>query len=131
MVRLNSNQNAKLHFSGPNHRNKVMLVFNRKNKENLIVCDVCCCELNTPEMLEIHKKSPKHLKKVEAHDDIMKLKEEFMKNMNSDQNKSKNENENENIVQNENASNIKDINETSLDTQNESETGKIDSNEDA
>ena len=42
-------------------------------------CDICCCELNTEKMLEIHKSSPKHLKKEDALSTIAQFKEEYLK----------------------------------------------------
>jgi hypothetical protein len=83
LVKLNTNSNAKLHYLGDNHRNKVMLVFNRvKHNPNIIWCDVCICELNTIDMLDIHKQSDKHNKKVLAQVDIFKLKQEYLAKIN-------------------------------------------------
>lgn len=51
-------------------------------------------------MLSIHENSPKHKKKAEAHDEIMKLKEDYMKELKekkeADQTKSKGDTEDEN-----------------------------------
>ena len=60
-------------------------------KENAIWCDLCCCEMNTVQILEAHKKSPKHLKKVAIYDEIMRMKDDYVKLKNLDQN-SKTEN---------------------------------------
>ncbi len=81
MVKLNSNENARLHFDGCNHRNKVMLVYQRSKIENLIWCQICCVELNTQEMLTIHETSPKHKKKEEAQAEIMQLRDEYLKTL--------------------------------------------------
>ncbi len=74
-----TNQNASLHFNGPNHQNKVMLAFHRQSRENLIWCQLCCCQLNTAKALELHNQSPKHLKKEEAYNEILELKNEYLK----------------------------------------------------
>jgi hypothetical protein len=42
-------------------------------------CEICCCELNTEQMLKIHKESPKHKKKEEAMGTIAELKEQYLK----------------------------------------------------
>lgn len=47
-------------------------------------CEICCCELNTEEMLRIHKESPKHKKKEEAIGLIQELKEKYMKHKQED-----------------------------------------------
>ncbi len=79
MVKFSTNSNAKLHYDGNNHRNKVMLVFNRvKNNPNIVWCDVCICELNTIEMLNKHQQSDKHCKKVEAQAEIYKIKQKYL-----------------------------------------------------
>lgn len=77
LVEFASNQNAKVHFDGPQHENRVMTMKSNAHKENAIWCEVCCCELNTIQMLETHKQSPKHLKKVNDLEKIIKKKEEY------------------------------------------------------
>lgn len=85
LVKFESNQNAHVHFNGVNHQNRVNLLTRIKfEKENpkgpKIWCEICCCEINTEKMLEIHRQSPKHLKKAAAVDEITKLKSEYLKN---------------------------------------------------
>jgi hypothetical protein len=83
LVKFVTNHNAKLHYQGNNHRNKVMLVFDRvKNNPNIIWCDVCICELNTVEMLNSHKQSEKHYKKALAQEEISKVKQEYLAKIN-------------------------------------------------
>lgn len=48
-------------------------------RPDMIWCEICCCELNNQAMLDIHKQSPKHLKKEEALEEIIKLKEDYLK----------------------------------------------------
>lgn len=50
--------------------------------ENLIWCDICCVELNTQRMLDIHCQSPKHQTKVQAQQEIMQMKLEFLAKQN-------------------------------------------------
>ena len=64
IIKFNSNLNASLHFNGPQHQNRIALVYFRSPNPNLIWCKTCCCELNTEKALELHEQSPKHLKKV-------------------------------------------------------------------
>jgi hypothetical protein len=70
--------NAKLHFDGPQHQNKVFLMCHRKKKnQNLIICEICCVEVNTEKALELHKQSPKHLEKEQDWLKILDLKKEY------------------------------------------------------
>lgn len=69
-----SSANAQLHFSGPQHKNRVMLVMHR---QPAIWCQICCCELNTPKSLELHNESPKHKKKEQAYAEIMEMKANY------------------------------------------------------
>ena len=46
---------------------------------NMIWCEICCCQLNTAKMLEIHKESPNHKKKEEALVEVMQMKHEYLK----------------------------------------------------
>lgn len=82
-----SNQNAHLHFTGVSHENRVRQTqINARNKELSVSsfwCEICCCELNTQQMLDIHKQSPKHSKKLQVLDEIMKLKDDYMRMKNS------------------------------------------------
>ncbi len=74
-----TNQNAYLHFNGPQHQNKVMLAFHRQAQNvSLIWCRICCCELNTEKALDLHNQSPKHKKKEEAYEEIMELKRLYL-----------------------------------------------------
>jgi proteasome assembly chaperone (PAC2) family protein len=50
----------------------------RVKTENLIWCDICCVELNTQKMLDIHCQSPKHQVKVLAQQEVMQMKLEFL-----------------------------------------------------
>lgn len=77
LVKFQSNANAQIHFDGVQHRNKVIITQNHNPATPW--CEICCCELNTTNILEIHKKSPKHLKKQLALEEIMDLKERYMK----------------------------------------------------
>ncbi len=77
--------NAKLHFDGPQHQNKVHLIcYRKKNNPNLIVCEICCVELNTEKILEAHKQSPKHLEKEQDWVKIIELKNEYETKKNQD-----------------------------------------------
>lgn len=78
MVKFASNQNAQVHFKGVSHENRLMTARMNAQKENAIWCDLCCCQLNTVQMLDVHKQSPKHLKKVNVYNEIMQLKEEYL-----------------------------------------------------
>ncbi len=81
LVKFMTNFNASLHFNGPQHQNRVMLAFHRQPSQNLIWCQVCCCELNTQKALELHEQSPKHLKKVEALHEITELKRQYKESL--------------------------------------------------
>ena len=77
LKKFNTNDNALRHFQGPIHRNKVVLMSHRRNAENLICCDICCCQLNTLKALELHMQSPKHMEKVRDMEEISELKRQF------------------------------------------------------
>lgn len=79
MVKFATNANAQLHFNGPQHRNRIMLIMQRQPK---IWCKICCCELNTNKALELHNQSPKHRKKEEAYAEIMQLKQDYKSSSN-------------------------------------------------
>jgi hypothetical protein len=63
-----------------------MLAFHRKPQmQDLIWCNICCCELNTQKALELHNQSPKHRKKEEAYAEIMELKKQYIDKISSAQ----------------------------------------------
>lgn len=74
-----TNNNAIIHFNGPQHRNKLYLVLHKQQQnKTLIWCQMCCCELNTEKALEIHNQSPKHKKKEDTYNEIMELKKNYL-----------------------------------------------------
>jgi hypothetical protein len=83
LKKFSTNDNALKHFQGPNHRNRIVLMSRRREAENLICCDVCCCQLNTLKALELHMQSPKHLEKVHDLEEISELKRIYMQNRNA------------------------------------------------
>lgn len=97
LVKFASNENARVHFKGVQHENRIRVAHMNAMKENAIWCELCCCEMNTPLILEAHKQSPKHLKKAQALDEIMKMKEEYLT---AKSNKSTSDAEQENPVKN-------------------------------
>ena len=49
----------------------------KQSEQNLIMCNICCCELNTQKALDIHNESPKHKKKEASYSEIMEMKTKY------------------------------------------------------
>jgi hypothetical protein len=74
---------SKTHFDGRNHKNRLhtwkkyldleSLPTNSKN----VLCDICYKEMNTQLILDVHRKSPAHLKEEKGRLIVRRLKEEY------------------------------------------------------
>ena len=82
LVKFPSNENARLHFQGVQHYNRIMIM--KMKTDTTIWCEICCCECNTMQILDIHKASPKHLKKEQSYVEIMQLKSDYLKKLNDE-----------------------------------------------
>lgn len=75
-VRFTGPENALVHFNHDlctSHFSRLLYVKRRYLGEIRYGCDVCCCEVNTTEVLRIHQNSPKHRKKHESREFIMDM----------------------------------------------------------
>ncbi|CAF1054695.1 unnamed protein product [Adineta ricciae] len=84
-VTFTSEANSKIHFENNGHKNKLhtwekyqepKASSDEKNSKT-VLCDVCWKEMNTQAVLDIHLKSPAHLKLAQTRLVIQKLKEDY------------------------------------------------------
>ncbi|KAL7669417.1 hypothetical protein ACOME3_010072 [Neoechinorhynchus agilis] len=79
-VRFTGPENSLVHFSLElciSHRNRLVYIKRRALSEIELGCDVCCCEVNTEEVLKIHRNSPKHRRRLAAKKQIEEIAEIF------------------------------------------------------
>ncbi|KAI0980297.1 hypothetical protein GJ496_001948 [Pomphorhynchus laevis] len=69
-------ENALVHFNHDlciSHFSRLLYIKRKYLGEIGIGCNICCCEVNTIEVLKIHQNSPKHRKKIEAREYILEM----------------------------------------------------------
>lgn len=81
LTKFPNSKNAEIHFTNVQHYNRIMKTKQKSQRPDMIWCEICCCELNNQNMLDIHKQSPKHLQKEQAYQEIMMLKEEYLQSL--------------------------------------------------